>query len=57
MEHDLTPTHHHAVGRDHKEWYAKQIPENYGEALQAVKGVLDPAGVMNPGVLVDRPTE
>lgn len=53
MEHDLTPTHHHAVGRDHKEWYARQRPENYGEALQAVKGVLDPAGVMNPGVLVD----
>jgi len=55
MAHDLTPTHHHAVGRDHKDWYAEQIPENYGEALQAVKGVLDPAGVMNPGVLVDPP--
>ena len=55
MEYDLTPTHHHAVGRDHKEWYAEQIPENYGEALWAVKGVLDPAGVMNPGVLVDSP--
>lgn len=55
MEYDLTPTHHHAVGRDNKDWYAEQIPENYGEALQAVKGVLDPAGVMNPGVLVDRP--
>lgn len=55
MDHDLTPTHHHAVGRNHKEWYAEQVPENYGEALQAVKGVLDPAGVMNPGVLLDRP--
>lgn len=55
MEYDLTPTHHHAVGRDHREWYAAQIPENYGTALRAVKGVLDPAGVMNPGVLVDPP--
>lgn len=55
MEYDLTPTHHHAVGRDHKEWYAQQIPDNYGETLQAVKGVLDPADVMNPGVLVDPP--
>ncbi len=55
MAYDLTPTHHHAVGRDHKEWYAQQIPENYGESLQAVKGVLDPAWVLNPGVLVDPP--
>ena len=55
MEFDLTPTHHHAVGRDHKEWYAQQTPDNYGETLQAVKGVLDPADVMNPGVLVDPP--
>lgn len=55
MDHDLTPTHHHAVGRNHKEWYAEQIPENYGESLQAVKSVLDPAGVMNPGVLLDKP--
>jgi alkyldihydroxyacetonephosphate synthase len=53
MDHDLTPTHHHAVGRDHKDWYAEQIPDNYGDALRAVKGVLDPSGVMNPGVLVD----
>ncbi|MFB6172168.1 MAG: FAD-binding oxidoreductase [Haloarculaceae archaeon] len=55
MEYDLTPTHHHAVGRDNKDWYAQQVPENYGEVLQAVKQVLDPAGVMNPGVLVDAP--
>jgi alkyldihydroxyacetonephosphate synthase len=53
MDHELTPTHHHAVGRDHREWYAQQIPENYDDVLRAVKGVLDPAGVMNPGVLVD----
>jgi alkyldihydroxyacetonephosphate synthase len=55
MEYDLSPTHHHAVGRDNKEWYAEQIPENYGEALLAVKEVLDPAAIMNPGVLVDSP--
>jgi len=55
MEFDLTPTHHHAVGRDHRDWYAQQIPENYDEVLRAVKAVLDPAGVMAPGVLVDPP--
>lgn len=53
MEYDLTPTHHHAVGRDHKPWYARQRPENYGAALRAIKQVLDPAGIMNPGVLID----
>jgi alkyldihydroxyacetonephosphate synthase len=57
MAHDLTPTHHHAVGRDHREWYAQQIPEHYDEVLRAVKAVLDPAGIMNPGVLVDPPEQ
>ena len=53
MDWDLSPTHHHAVGRDHVEWYAQQTPEQYDDVLRAVKGVLDPAGVMNPGVLFD----
>jgi len=52
-EFDLTTTHHHAIGRDHKKWYAEEIPENFGESLGAVKDVLDPAGIMNPGVLID----
>lgn len=54
-EYGLTVTHHHAVGRDHMEWYARERPEGYGEALRAVKAVLDPAGIMNPGVLVEDP--
>jgi alkyldihydroxyacetonephosphate synthase len=48
-----TITHHHAVGRDHRPWYDRQRPEPFGAALRAVKAALDPAGVMNPGVLVD----
>ncbi|HEX5309164.1 MAG TPA: FAD-binding oxidoreductase [Solirubrobacteraceae bacterium] len=48
-----TITHHHAVGRDHRDWYDRQRPELFAQALRAAKGVLDPAGVMNPGVLVD----
>lgn len=46
-----TITHHHAVGRDHAGWYADQRPALMGEVLGAAKRVLDPGGVMNPGVL------
>ena len=48
-----TITHHHAVGRDHRPWYDGQRPEPFAAALRAAKAALDPAGVMNPGVLVD----
>ncbi len=47
-----TITHHHAVGRDHMKWYERQRPKLFGAALAAAKSVLDPAGVMNPGVIV-----
>jgi alkyldihydroxyacetonephosphate synthase len=46
-----TITHHHAVGRDHAPYHVRQRPELHGEVLGAVKRTLDPAGVMNPGVL------
>ncbi|HYB99444.1 MAG TPA: FAD-binding oxidoreductase [Candidatus Limnocylindrales bacterium] len=48
-----TITHHHAVGRDHRPWYDRQRPELFARALTAAKRELDPAGVMNPGVLID----
>jgi alkyldihydroxyacetonephosphate synthase len=48
-----TITHHHAVGRDHRPWYDRQRPDLFAAALRAGKAVLDPAGVLNPGVLVD----
>jgi alkyldihydroxyacetonephosphate synthase len=48
-----TITHHHAVGRDHRPWYDRQRPESFARALRAAKGALDPAGILNPGVLVD----
>jgi alkyldihydroxyacetonephosphate synthase len=47
-----TITHHHAVGRVHRPWYEQQRPAQLGDVLRAVKGVLDPSTVMNPGVLV-----
>lgn len=50
-----TITHHHAVGRDHRPWYDLQRPEPFANALRAAKAAIDPAGIMNPGVLVDGP--
>ena len=47
-----TITHHHAVGRLHAPWLAAERPALFDGALRAAKGVLDPAGIMNPGVLV-----
>jgi alkyldihydroxyacetonephosphate synthase len=48
-----TITHHHAVGRDHRPWYDRQRPAPFAAALRAAKAELDPAGMLNPGVLVD----
>jgi alkyldihydroxyacetonephosphate synthase len=47
-----TITHHHAVGRDHRPWYDLQRPEPFAAALRGAKRALDPAGVLNPGVLL-----
>ncbi len=47
-----TITHHHAVGRDHRPWYDEQRPELFATALRAAKAAVDPAGVLNPGVLI-----
>ncbi len=48
-----TITHHHAVGRDHRPWYDRQRPEPFARALRGSKAALDPAGILNPGVLID----
>ena len=47
-----TITHHHAVGRDHMPWYQRQRPALFGDVLTAAKASLDPAGILNPGVVV-----
>ncbi|MFG1706865.1 FAD-binding oxidoreductase [Nonomuraea sp. M3C6] len=47
-----TITHHHGVGRDHREAYGAELgPVGVG-ILEAVKARLDPAGILNPGVLI-----
>ena len=52
LAHGGTITHHHAVGRDHRPWYDRQRPEPFAQALAAAKSALDPAGILNPGVLI-----
>lgn len=49
-----TITHHHAVGRDHRPWYDRQRPEPFAAGLRAIKSTMDPAGLLNPGVLIDQ---
>jgi alkyldihydroxyacetonephosphate synthase len=53
LRHGGTITHHHAVGRDHRPWYDAQRPEAFATALRAAKRAVDPAGILNPGVLID----
>ncbi len=48
-----TITHHHAVGTDHRPWLGAEIGGLGVEVLRAVKRTLDPAGILNPGVLVE----
>jgi len=50
--HRATVTHHHAVGRDHRPGYDRQRPDVFAAALCAAKAALDPAGILNPGVLL-----
>jgi alkyldihydroxyacetonephosphate synthase len=50
-----TVTHHHAVGRDHCDAYQLQRPEPFAAALRGAKAAVDPAGLLNPGVLLAQP--
>jgi alkyldihydroxyacetonephosphate synthase len=45
-------SHHHGVGRDHLHWYGQEIGEPAGAVLRAAKAQLDPAGILNPGILI-----
>jgi alkyldihydroxyacetonephosphate synthase len=53
LEMGATITHHHAVGRLHRPWYDRQRPPLFAAALRATKRAMDPAGIMNPGALLD----
>ncbi len=37
----------------HRDGYDRQRPELFARALRAAQRELDPAGILNPGVLID----
>jgi alkyldihydroxyacetonephosphate synthase len=47
-----TITHHHAIGRDHRQWLTAESGTLGVEVLRAAKERLDPVGIMNPGKLL-----
>jgi alkyldihydroxyacetonephosphate synthase len=50
-------SHHHGIGSDHLRWYEREIGALAMRSLAAVKAMLDPAGILNPGVLISRGSE
>lgn len=46
-----TASHHHAAGRDHAPWTEQETPHVWRTAFCGLKRALDPAGIMNPGVI------
>ena len=47
-----TISHHHGVGTDHAAGLAEEVGPLMVDALRAVKRRLDPAGILNPGILL-----
>ncbi|MGH2895159.1 MAG: FAD-binding oxidoreductase [Solirubrobacteraceae bacterium] len=47
-------THHHGVGADHRALYPREVGALGVQVLRAVKRTLDPAGILNPGILLAR---
>lgn len=48
-----TITHHHSIGVDHAPYLRDEIGDLGVTVLRAVKKELDPAGIMNPGKLLE----
>ncbi|MFR9730927.1 FAD-binding oxidoreductase [Saccharopolyspora sp. MS10] len=47
-----TLTHQHAVGTEHRPWLESEIGAIGTSVLAAVKGAVDPTGILNPGKLI-----
>lgn len=48
--HGGTQSHHHAMGRDHRDFARAEIPAPFRAAVRAAKRELDPRGLLNPGL-------
>jgi alkyldihydroxyacetonephosphate synthase len=46
-----TISHHHGVGVDHRELYRSEVGDLGVAVMRCVKSELDPAGILNPGVM------
>jgi alkyldihydroxyacetonephosphate synthase len=53
IDHGGTITHHHAVGRDHRSGYEREVDPLFRQMLAAAKKSVDPQALLNPGVLFD----
>ncbi len=49
-----TISHHHGIGRLRAPWLEQELKSAY-PLLRALKGALDPSGMMNPGALIATP--
>lgn len=47
-----TITHHHAVGRVHREFFLREADSLFIQSLLSLKSLFDPRGIMNPGALL-----
>ena len=52
-QHGGAVSHHHSIGTELQKWYLQNTDELSKKVLQAVKKVLDPNSIMNPGKLFD----
>ena len=52
IEHGGTISHHHGIGTDHRSYLEAEKGPLGVRLLGAIKGELDPHGIMNPGKLV-----
>ncbi|MGC8510643.1 MAG: FAD-binding oxidoreductase [Acidimicrobiales bacterium] len=50
LDHDAALSHHHGIGRNRSRFLARALGSQF-DLLAALKGVLDPDGILNPGVL------
>ena len=44
--------HHHGIGRVRRDWMTAELGTGGAELLRTLKAALDPAGIMNPGILI-----